>query len=820
MFAEISEQRMRVLRWISTFGWLLLIGSLFYDPITPLLTQPGIEWSPFTIDKITELDCVKVQGECLVETPYALGTSIFWQFVIPLAIVTLFIGGHELWRRICPLSFLSQIPRTLGIQRQNKKVNERTGKVRYELIKVKRDSWLGRNYLYLQLGLFYIGITSRILFLNSERLLLGIVLVCIILASILVGYLFGGKSWCQYFCPMGPIQKIYSEPRALLNSKAHEGERKLITQSMCRTVNSEGKEQSACVACSSPCIDIDAERTYWENIMQPEQQWLYYGYFGLAIGYFLVYFLYAGNWEYYLSGSWSHDDNQLASLLGPGLYIFGQSIAIPKLLVVPSIIGFCGWLGYQLGKKIEKTYKAFLMRKHQLVNNEIVRHRIFTVATCLIFNIIFFFAGHNFMSFLPNFLDPFIPILVVVCSGIWLHRTWNRNPHRYERESLANRLQKQLIKLKLDVSQFLENRSLEDLNADEIYVLAKVLPGFDKDKRLQAYKGMVKESIAEGYVNIINSSEMFKETRLELNITDKEHELILTEIEVENPDLFTPEKQVDHENWLRQESYHQAILDTLIKYSDNHPHQQIILDLFDIASGKKSTESFNNILQKLSTEERKNIQELRDNYSITPEEEQEIFTHLGSAQLWQTLAYTLSMMEGLNLAAEDQDSMAKDSNLATLNPEQRLFYEQAFKKFDKNGDNHLSLDELQALLRAVGKSYSAETRQKLITTAEQYVSDGGFTFPVFINLIEKGLSNTKESTIQQYFNFLDIDQSGCISAEELEICLKDLDLGLSDVEIKQMLQSVFNNREQSLSYEEFSQNFQQIGLASKISDHS
>ena len=95
---------------------------------------------------------------------------------------------------------------------------------------------------------------------------------------------------------MGAIQKIYSEPRALLNSKAHEGERKLITQSMCRTVNSEGKEQSACVACSSPCIDIDAERTYWQNLMNPEQQWLYYGYFGLAIGYFLAYFLYAGNW--------------------------------------------------------------------------------------------------------------------------------------------------------------------------------------------------------------------------------------------------------------------------------------------------------------------------------------------------------------------------------------------------------------------------------------------------------------------------------------------------------------------------------------------
>ena len=49
-----------------------------------------MEWSPFTIDKLTQLDCVELQGECLTETPYAMGTSIFWGVVIPLANVILF----------------------------------------------------------------------------------------------------------------------------------------------------------------------------------------------------------------------------------------------------------------------------------------------------------------------------------------------------------------------------------------------------------------------------------------------------------------------------------------------------------------------------------------------------------------------------------------------------------------------------------------------------------------------------------------------------------------------------------------------------------
>ncbi len=70
--------------------------------------------------------------------------------------------------------------------------------------------------------------------------------------------------------------------------------------------------------------------------------------------------------------------------------------------------------------------------------------------------------------------------------------TWQRNPNLYLREGLASRLRKQLGKLNLDIGRFLEGRSLDDLTADEVYVLAKILPGFSKEKRLQVYKGVLK----------------------------------------------------------------------------------------------------------------------------------------------------------------------------------------------------------------------------------------------------------------------------------------------------------------------------------------
>jgi Ca2+-binding EF-hand superfamily protein len=811
MFAKIPERQMHLVRWALAMGWLILIFSLFYDPISPWLTKPETTWSPFTIDKITQFECVKVQGECLQETPFAMGAPLFWGMIVPTGVFVLMVGGHELWRRICPLSFLSQIPRALGLQRHRKKVDKKTGKTRLELVKVDQNSWLGRNHLYLQLGLFYLGITSRILFVNSDRLVLGSFLTGTILASMLVGYLFGGKSWCQYICPMAPVQKIYGEPRGLLNSTAHEGDRQLITQSMCRTTAPEGKEKSACVACNTGCMDIDAERAYWDNITKPEQQWLHYAYFGLTVGYFVYYYLYAGNWEYYMSGVWAHQENQLDLLFGPGFYIFNTPIPIPKIVAVPLTIGLFGLVAYWLGRKIENSYKGYLLRKHKLVNNEVVRHRIFTLSTFVIFNFFFIFGGRNFVRMLPLQLQYLFPVVMAVCSGMWLYRTWPRNPYLFQRESLASRLRKQLSKLKLNISQFLEGRSLDDLHADEIYVLAKILPGFDKEKRLQAYKGIVKDSLGEGYVDVAQSLDTFRQVRIELDITDQEHDLILTELEVEDPSILETKNHKNHEDWLRQESYRQALLDTIVESSKDHPHQGIILDLYDIMTGNKSIESFDEVLSKLSPAELKTIEEIREEYSITAQEEQAILTHSNPNQLWQTMAYTLSAIEHLDAIAKGTEGVA--CNIGPIEQSQMAFYEKTFKKFDKDDNNALSMAELHALLRAVGRSYAPERLQEVMDMMTGRVNSDTLTFAEFTNLVHRNLTNTPEDAMLQRFRFFDMDGSGEISLEELRLCLRDIDTGLSDSEIEEMLKLADTSGDRQLNYDEFRQIFQQFKTA-------
>lgn len=601
MLAHLPERQMHWVRWILTIGWLLVIASLFYDPWTAALTEPSQAWSPL---RITD-QCVQVQGKCLAEQPYPIGATLFWGAIVPSAILILLVFGHELWRRICPLSFLSQIPRALGWQRQFKRDNQKTGKVRYELAKVKSDSWLGRNYAYVQFGWLFVGLCGRILFFNADRFVLGGWLVFTIVATIAVGYFYGGKSWCQYFCPMAPVQTIFSEPRGLIGSKAHMSDQR-ITQSMCRTVTPDGNEQSACVACQSPCFDIDSERTYWDGLNKPEESLIRYGYVGLVVGYFVYYYLYAGNWDYYFSGIWNREPDQLAALMNPGLYLFGQAINIPKLFAVPLVLGGFTAIGYFVGNLIEKRIKAY--RRQANRNPDLIRHRIFAVCTFGIFNFFFFFAGRPLLHLMPLWVEFGFDVGIVFVSTLWLQKTWRRTPDLYSRENLASRFRKQLEKLQPDLAQYLEGQSLDDLNANEVYVLAKVLPGFTQKKRHEIYKGVVREALEEGYVNYSNSLQVLQQMRQELGISDEEHREVLEELGIEDAELLNPNRQRSLENQIRLSGY-QKSLERLMRLQQNQP---------DLATFEPSQDD--------ST----SIRTLRREYSVTTQEEDWVLSGLSA----------------------------------------------------------------------------------------------------------------------------------------------------------------------------------------------
>lgn len=404
MLSQIPESTMHRVRWAIALAWIVLIVSLFYDPISPHWTVTA-EMPP----------CVPVQDRCVTEiVGYALAPRVFWGMIVPNAIFFVLVFGHEAWRRICPLYFLSQLPRALGLGPRQP---------------VDPDGWLARNHLYVQFGLLFLGLCSRILLINSDRTILGLFLLGTIAAAMMVVYRYGGRSWCHYVCPFGLVQLVFTGPRGLLDSRANPEANDGITQSICRSTNSQGQEQIACVGCKSPCLDIDSDRAYWHQLShQSGRRWAQYGYLGLVIGYVIYYKLYAGRFDYYYSGVWSREAGAWEHLFDPGFYLYGEAIAVPKLFAAPLTLAVFSLGFYLAGFVIERFYYKCLRQRHHQSVALLAKHRIFTVVTFLAFNIFFLYGGQPELRLMPAWVQYLAHSTTVFVSTLWLLRTWKTKP--------------------------------------------------------------------------------------------------------------------------------------------------------------------------------------------------------------------------------------------------------------------------------------------------------------------------------------------------------------------------------------------------------
>jgi hypothetical protein len=538
---SISERGIHRLRLAMTLGWFLLICSLFYDPVSSTLTDSSNLQSPFHLIKDT---CLLFQGNCIAAERYTMGPRIFWGMVIPSSFFILLIFSHEIWRRICPLAFVSQFPRLLGLQRRNQIKNAIGETVRHETLKISKDSWLGKNFIYFQFFMLFLGLNIRLLFTNSDRIALGSYLVFTLVCALAVGFLYGGKSWCQYFCPMAPVQLIFTGPRSFLGKQAHLQDTK-ITQSMCRVIDKSGIEKSACVACQAPCVDIDAERLYWESIKQPDRQLLYYGYLGLSLGFYLYFYLYSGNWNFLSSGVWA-ETNQIKTLLGPGLYLFNYSIlSVPKYIAVPLILSSFTAISYLIGLQIEQIVQRRFRQDSCSIDVDQAKNQIFSFYAFCSFNLVFFLGIHPTLSWIPLWLREVVAFISIFFSSAWFFRTYKRTAERYKKERLTNVLRKELKILALEFPAFLEGRNLDELKPDELYILARVLPKISHEKQLKIYGAILEEALLIGNIDIIGNWEVLDTLRQNFNITEQDHQTVIDKLFTEETDLIDSYEQPD-----------------------------------------------------------------------------------------------------------------------------------------------------------------------------------------------------------------------------------------------------------------------------------
>ena len=128
----------------------------------------------------------------LIATAPETGFALFWKVIIPLLPLS-FAVAPGIWRQICPMALMNQLPRTFGFSQ------ERTLPV-----KVKNLA-----YFISVLTFFFIVSLRHVFFKNEPAALLALIFGGLALAF-LGGVFFKGRSgWCGTFCPLAPIQKAY-----------------------------------------------------------------------------------------------------------------------------------------------------------------------------------------------------------------------------------------------------------------------------------------------------------------------------------------------------------------------------------------------------------------------------------------------------------------------------------------------------------------------------------------------------------------------------------------------------------------------------------
>jgi hypothetical protein len=450
------------------------------------------------------------------------GNRIVWTICIAALPFFWMTIGYHVWRRICPLAVMGQLGRFFG------KPGAR-----------KMGDWMTKNYLLVQLVLMVACLSLRLVATNGSDVWLAAFFGIVIVAAIVTSFVYAGKTWCNFLCPVGMVEKLYTEP----SRSASEA---TPMTSQC----------SPCVACKRHCPDIDLEQGYWKEVggdQAAARRIAYFSWPGIVVGFYAYYYLVSGTWSYYFTGAWTYERALPDQMLAPG---FTFAPMIPRVIAAPLTLIVFGAASYVVLSAIEKIIAR--RRIAQLDNGEArtaaiarVHHGMLAFAGLVAFNAFYAFAGQPSLQRLPSWLVSAWGVIVVFASTAMFVRRLARREDAYVQEKFAQKILKKW--------EWGDAPPSDDLK--DIYLLHTERTK-QREARLRAYKETVREMVADGLVTR-NELVLLDSLRAQLGISDKDHQKIIGELSAEERQLFDPAYQGSVEQRVARERY-RADLERLV----------------------------------------------------------------------------------------------------------------------------------------------------------------------------------------------------------------------------------------------------------------
>lgn len=445
---------------------------------------------------------------------------VVWTMVVAALPLFIVLVGYHRWRRICPLAFFAQIP------------------VRWRRPGTRRASaWLEANYYLVAFGVFFFSLWMRLIATNGDGKAITVFFISLALVAFIFGALFTGKTWCNHFCPVSFIEKIYTEPQGLRET--------------------ENSQCEKCSACKKFCPDISEENGYWKEISSRSKQMVYFAFPGIVFGFYFYYYLQAGTWDYYFGGSWT---NQPGIIYGAFLPGYDRSTAgffflptVPRALASILTLALCALTSLLLFTLLERVIGYWLSRRDAETDSTRVRHVMFSIAAFTAFITFYSFAGQPSLRkihFVPA--SHLVLIAVILTATLFLVARLRRTAKDFAEETLARNIVKRW--------QWTDIRPPKDLH--EAFVLHTIRSresAKESTQVLEVYKDAVREALSDGFVTR-EAVRALENLRNQLRIKKSDHEKIMTSLAAEERAILSdPSKLLTAEKRLQLETYSHAL---------------------------------------------------------------------------------------------------------------------------------------------------------------------------------------------------------------------------------------------------------------------
>lgn len=329
----VGQQRRRAARWVAVGLYLALVAFALLSPLAP---------------------------------------RVFWTMAMPILPLGIVLFGVYRWRSTCPVAAIGHVGAKVAPARAHKRI----------------PRWLRQHGMTVSMGVLVACLTLRHVATNGDHLALGLFLIALPILAISVNARFGGRSFCQYVCPVGVVERIYTDGAPPI-----------------ATAETAPSTCTSCSACTKPCIDIDRERSFDRTMDRASRRIATYAFPGIVFGFYAYYALREGSWEAYFGGAWTRYQVSLEHVVGHGFYFAD----VPAVVAALGVLLGLGALSYGVFAMIEARGPS--------------RERVLAWAAFTAFATFYFFAGAPSLRLVPALERSLAFVVPCVATAVFLHRT-------------------------------------------------------------------------------------------------------------------------------------------------------------------------------------------------------------------------------------------------------------------------------------------------------------------------------------------------------------------------------------------------------------